>query len=82
MQGCAFRRNYVAVPEELLSQVNIVTGEAPRDLIRAEIVHFDTTAGGAVFATGSITFRGSLSHDGYGNPVSRMLGNVVPRFAS
>ncbi len=74
--------HYVAVPEELLSHVNTVTGEAPRDLIRAEIVHFDTTAGGAVFATGSITFCGSLSHDGYDNPVSRMLGNVVRRFAS
>lgn len=74
--------HYVAVPEELLSHVNTVTGEAPRDLIRAEIVCFETTGGGAVFATGSITFCGSLSHDGYDNPVSRMLGNVVRRFAA
>ena len=29
-----------------------MTGEAPRDLIRAEIVSFEPTAGGAVFATG------------------------------
>ncbi len=74
--------HYVAVPEELLSHVNTVTGEAPRDLIRAEIVYFETAGGGAVFATGSITFCGSLSAEGYDNPVSRMLRNVVRRFAA
>eukprot|EP01037_Dinobryon_pediforme_P002080 gene2080-2117_t len=73
--------HFVAVPEELLSHVNTVTGEAPRDLIRAEIIYFDTTKGGAVFATGSITFCGSLSHNGYDNQMSRMLGNVVRRFS-
>jgi N,N-dimethylformamidase len=65
----------------LLSHVNTVTGEAPRDLIRAEIIYFETAHGGAVFATGSITFCGSLSHNHYDNPVSRMLGNVVRRFS-
>ena len=74
--------HFVAVPEELLSHVNTVTGEAPRDLIRAEIIYFETERGGAVFATGSITFCGSLSHDGYRNNISRMLGNVVARFAA
>ena len=74
--------HFVAVPEELLSHVNTVTGEAPRDLIRAEIVYFETERGGAVFATGSITFCGSLSHDLYRNNVSRMLRNVVARFAA
>ena len=78
----AHQSHFVAVPEELLSHVNTVTGEAPRDLIRAEIVYFETAKGGAVFATGSITFCGSLSHDGYANGVSRMLGNVVTRFSA
>lgn len=77
----AHQDHYVAVPEELLSHVNTVTGEAPRDLIRSEIVYFETTAGGAVFATGSITFCGSLSHDNYTGNISRMLRNVVERFA-
>ena len=72
----------MAVPEELLSHVNTVTGEAPASLIRAAIVYFETADGGAVFATGSITFCGSLSHAGYANGVSRMLGNVVRRFAA
>ena len=78
----AHQSHFVAVPEELLSHVNTVTGEAPRDLIRAEIVYFGTAKGGAVFATGSITFCGSLSHDGYDNGVSRMLRNVIARFAA
>ncbi len=78
----AHQDHFVAVPEELLSHVNTVTGEAPRDLIRAEIVYFDTVQGGAVFATGSITFCGSLSHDGYDSGISRMLRNVVTRFAA
>ncbi len=77
----AHQAHFVAVPEELLSHVNTVTGEAPRDLIRAEIVYFETAHGGAVFATGSITFCGSLSVDARDNDVSRMLRNVVTRFA-
>ena len=78
----AHQAHFVAVPEELLSHVNTVTGEAPADLIRAEIVYFETAQGGAVFATGSITFCGSLSHDDYRNGVARMLRNVVTRFAT
>jgi len=78
----AHQAHYVAVPEELLSHVNTVTGEAPRDLIRAEIVYFETQNGGAVFAVGSITFCGSLLWNGRDNNVSRLLGNVVRRFAA
>ena len=41
------------------------------DLVRADLVFFETPAGGAVFSTGSIAWIGSLSHNGYDN-------NVVP----
>jgi N,N-dimethylformamidase len=74
--------HHVAVFEELLSNLLTVSGERPADLIRAEIVYFDTARGGAVFSVGSITFCGSLSHAGYDNPVSRMLENVIRRFAA
>jgi len=57
-----------------------VSGDKPEDLIRAEIVYFETESDGAVFSVGSITFCGSLSHNCYDNPVSRMLGNVLARF--
>ena len=74
--------SFVAVPEELLSHVNTVTGERPDALKRAEIVLFGTAKGGAVFSVGSITFCGSL-WDGraFDGPVSRLLENVVRRFA-
>ena len=74
--------HFVTVPEELLTHLTTVTGEAPADLIRAELVYFETVKGGAVFSTGSITFCGSLSHAGYDNQVSRMLENVLRRFAA
>jgi N,N-dimethylformamidase len=74
------QEHFVTVPEELLTHLTTVTGEKPQDLIRAEIVYFETRNGGAVFSTGSITFCGSLSHNGYGNGVSRMLENVLRRF--
>ena len=66
--------------EELLSHVNTVTGENRDDLIRAELVIFETANGGAVFATGSITYCGSLPVNGYDNPVARITGNVLRRF--
>ena len=72
--------HFIAVLEEQLSHVNTVTGERFQDLIRAEIVLFETQGGGAVFATGSITYCGSLPLRGYDNPVARLTGNVLRRF--
>jgi N,N-dimethylformamidase len=74
--------SFVTVPEELLSHVNTVTGEKAEALKRAEIVLFETPGGGAVFATGSITWCGSLWQDGaFDGPVSRVTENVLRRFA-
>ena len=75
--------SFVTVPEELLSHLSTVNGEAPGALTRGEIVWFDTPSGGAVFAVGSITFCGSLWHPGergFTGTVSRLLENVVRRF--
>lgn len=36
--------------------------------------------GGAVFSAGSVTWTGSLSHNHYGNNVSRITRNVIARF--
>ena len=52
-----------------------------RDLIRADMVYFEAPNGGAVFSVGSIVFCGSLSHDGYNNNISQLLGNVLTRFS-
>jgi N,N-dimethylformamidase len=45
--------------------------------VRADLVHFTTQNGGAVFSTSSISWCGSLSYDGYDNNVSRIMENVV-----
>ncbi|MEM1313626.1 MAG: N,N-dimethylformamidase beta subunit family domain-containing protein [Pseudomonadota bacterium] len=71
---------FVLVHEEQLTHLKTLPGEPAADLIRAEIVFFETPAGGAVFSTGSITFCGSLPSHGFDNDVSTMLENVVRRF--
>ncbi|MBP5857480.1 N,N-dimethylformamidase large subunit [Marivibrio halodurans] len=71
---------YVVAPEEILTHVSTTTGEPPDRLIHADMVYFDTPSGGAVFSVGSITFCGSLPVDDFGNPVSRLLENVVTGF--
>ena len=72
--------SFIVVPEELLSHLATVTGEKPARLLRADMAYADLPGGGAVFAVGSITFCGSLSHNRYDNNVSRILRNVLDRF--
>lgn len=78
----AHQPHFVPVPEDLLGIYATTSGEPAKDLIRADMTYFDTPNGGAVFSTGSITFCGSLSHNGYDNGVSRLLFNVLNRFGA
>lgn len=71
---------FILVHEEQLTHLVTLPGEPAAELIRADIVFYETPAGGAVFSTGSITFCGSLPSDGFANDVSTMLENVVRRF--
>ena len=71
---------YMVTPEEILTHVSTVSGEPRERLVRADMVHYETPAGGEVFSVGSITFCGSLPWNGFRNPVARLLGNVVRRF--
>lgn len=74
--------SFLTVPEELLANTSTINGEPVPDLARGEIVYFDTPSGGAVFSVGSITFCGSLWRNGFDGPISRLLENVVRRFAA
>ena len=74
--------SFLTVPEELLTNQISINGEKIEDLSRGEIVYFDTPSGGAVFSVGSITFCGSLWRNGFEGPISRLLENVVRRFAA
>ena len=82
----AHQDHFVLVHEEQLTHVDTYprikqpAGGRPEELIRADIVYFDTPKGGAVFSTGSITFCGSLPWNGGHNNISRMTENVIRGF--
>ncbi len=76
----AHQEHFVLVPEELLTHVTTLPGEPVDDLIRADMTYFETPSGGAVFATGSITFCGSLPSNDFDNTISTLLANVLSRF--
>jgi N,N-dimethylformamidase len=72
---------------DLILLVNEEFGVVPPNLtgsqhpeVRADISFYDTPEGGAVWATGSIAWCGSLSWNGYDNNVSRLTLNVLKRF--
>ena len=48
--------------------------------VRADMVFYEHPGGGAVFSTGSISYVGSLAHQGYANNISRLTLNVLRRF--
>jgi N,N-dimethylformamidase len=48
--------------------------------VRADMVFFEVPGGGAVFSTGSISYAGSLAHNGYDNEIAKLTGNVLTRF--
>lgn len=70
---------YLVTVEEMASTHPSVDG-IDNPLVRAELVFFETPSGGAVFATGSISWAASLSHRLYDNNVATITGNVVRRF--
>ncbi|HYB42949.1 MAG TPA: N,N-dimethylformamidase beta subunit family domain-containing protein, partial [Candidatus Methylomirabilis sp.] len=59
---------YLVVPEEVLATYPGLGGEE-NELVRADMVFFETPGGGAVWSTSSIAWSGSLSHNGYRNNV-------------
>ena len=53
---------------------------SPDPVVRADMVFFETPAGGAVFSVGSISWFGALARNGYDNDVAHITTNVVRRF--
>jgi N,N-dimethylformamidase len=77
-----FSDSYQHVIEEVLDGTNAEEGGTHRPEVRADLAYCEYPNGGAVFSTGSITWAGSLSHNGYDNNISRITENVVRAFAS
>jgi N,N-dimethylformamidase len=72
---------YQHVVEEVLeNQAHQSQGGLANPRVRADMVYFETPAGGAVFSVGSIAWVGSLSYNQYDNNVSRITGNVLRSF--
>ncbi|HEY0278886.1 MAG TPA: N,N-dimethylformamidase beta subunit family domain-containing protein [Solirubrobacterales bacterium] len=67
---------------ENFNMTSRILGGARNPKVHSDIVIVPRENGGAVFSTGSISFSGSLSHDGWDNDVSRLLGNVFDRFVA
>jgi N,N-dimethylformamidase len=56
-------------------------GGTVNPLVRADMAYFECPNEGAVFSVGSISWMGSLSHNGYDNDISRITENVLRRFS-
>jgi N,N-dimethylformamidase len=72
--------SFVLVPEDILTHHDTWPHKPVEELIRADIVYFDTPNGGGVFSVGSITFCGSLPYNNCDNNISTMIDNVIRRF--
>lgn len=55
-------------------------GGTENPMVRADMIYYKTPNDGALFAPGSLSWCGSLSHNNYHNNVSRILGNVIRGF--
>ena len=67
--------------EAMLLPSMTASGEPSKNLLRADMLYAEIPGGGAVFAVGSITFCGSLWRNGFEGPVSRLLENILRKFA-
>ena len=70
---------YLMTPEDMLDPVPGLGG-TEADIIRSDMVFFETANGGAVFSTGSIAWAGSMAWNGYNNHVAVITSNVLGRF--
>jgi N,N-dimethylformamidase len=68
---------YEQVNEERMA---VVPMQPQSEIIRSDMLFFETPAGGAVFSVGSITFCGSLAYNRYRNNVAQLVTNVLTRF--
>jgi N,N-dimethylformamidase len=74
-----FPASYHWVKEEFNHTHSAINGDTC-PMVKADMVFFETPKGGAVFSVSSISWAGSLAHQGYDNNVSRITENVVRRF--
>ena len=67
-------------PEEILTWLLPADPAREYEGMRAHMIYGVSPNGGGLFAVGSISFLGSLSHNRYDNDISRILENCLNRF--
>jgi N,N-dimethylformamidase len=72
--------NFVQLVTEDIPVTHPNIGGQQNDDVRADITLMTTGTGGAVFAVGSMSWCGCLSHSAYNNNVARITRNVLDRF--
>jgi N,N-dimethylformamidase len=70
---------YFPSPEHINNANPAMDGTQNSD-VRADMTFYETSSGGAVFSTGSISWIGSLTFNGCSNNVSKVTENVLRRF--
>ena len=75
--------SFMTTPEEILTWTLPAATTRPHGGICGHMIYTAPAGGeGGLFAVGSITFLGSLSHNGYDNPISTILENCIKHFAA
>ena len=74
-----FSDKFQAVSEEI-TIADSKQGGTVNPRVRADMVYFEGPNNGAVWSTGSISWCGALSFNGYDNAVSRITRNVLNEF--
>jgi len=70
---------YLMTPEDLLDPVPGIGG-TESEIIKSDIVFFQTKHNGAVFSVGSVAWGGSMAWNGYKNNISKITANVLNGF--
>jgi N,N-dimethylformamidase len=73
---------FMLVPEEQLTHLTNLTGGSEAEAKHADMIYAEYLGGGSVFATGSITFCGSLPWNNFDNNISQLLHNVLRKSLS
>jgi N,N-dimethylformamidase len=79
-RATGFSDEYQHVVEEVQSSDSLQSGTI-NPLVYADMAYAKFAGGGAIFATSSISYAGSLFYNNYDNNVSRITENVLRGFA-